>query len=68
MSDDLTSNPGYVIKKGTKEAPLGDIFRVHDYNYLMKVIKLCESLKHNLDKNAIIRFGKPHIPNIIYRS
>lgn len=45
QADDFIMDPGYGIQIGSKDAPYGDIFRVHDYNYLMKIIKLTEYLK-----------------------
>ncbi len=37
-AEDLIENRGYIVRRSAKMAPLADILRVHDYNYLMKVI------------------------------
>lgn len=41
--DEFVKHPGLMIKRRTTQVKLGDVFRVHDYNYLMKVIDLCEN-------------------------
>lgn len=35
----------YLVQTNAKPASLGDIYRVHDYNYLMKVQQLSSKLK-----------------------
>ena len=42
---EFIDNPRYKVQSEAKPVPLGDVFRVHDYNYLMKVIELSEKLK-----------------------
>ena len=37
-AEEFIQDPGFEVKRSAKPAPYGDIFRVHDYNYLMKVI------------------------------
>jgi hypothetical protein len=54
---EFAENPGYTINKTAKPVQLGDLFRVHDYNYLMKVIDISNKLKESRGHN-LIRFGK----------
>ena len=35
----------YVVQMEAKQASLGDVYRVHDYNYLMKVQLISNKLK-----------------------
>ncbi len=56
-ADEFTQNPSYVIKKEAKPVAIGDLYRVHDYNYLMRVIEIASKLKGTANK-AIARYGK----------
>ena len=47
----------YVIQNEAKKASLSEVFRVHDYNYLMKVLEMTHKL--DLTDNKILsRFGR----------
>ncbi|CDW86211.1 histone deacetylase [Stylonychia lemnae] len=44
-SEEFTNDQKFTQRTVTQKAKEGDVFRVHDYNYLMKVIKQTETLK-----------------------
>ena len=39
-AEEFANDRAYEVKNIVRQAAHGDIFRVHDYNYLTKVIKL----------------------------
>jgi len=39
-------------------AKLGEIFRVHDYNYLMKVIETAKAVEEHFGDGKIVRFDR----------
>ena len=45
VAEEFDQDPAYLIKTSAREAALADVFKVHDYNYLMKVIKISKKLK-----------------------
>lgn len=47
----------YIVQSEAPQARLADVFRVHDYNYLMKVLQLSNKLS-SADFNLPTRFGK----------
>ena len=57
-SEIFVSNQCYTVQRGTQPVALGDVLRIHDYNYLMKVIDLADKLRHFGEKNMVARFGK----------
>ena len=61
VAEEFVSDRAYKVRNSVRQAPHGDIFRVHDYNYLKKVIKMSKKLKmiDMLGANSeIMRFGK----------
>lgn len=44
-SDEFKQSSSYVIQKEAQEVKVGDIYRVHDYNYLMKVMEISKKLQ-----------------------
>jgi hypothetical protein len=44
QSDDLIQNPRYKVKDKVAPVKISDVLRVHDYNYLMKVINISDAL------------------------
>jgi acetoin utilization deacetylase AcuC-like enzyme len=52
------SQAGYVVQREASPARLADVFRVHDYNYLMKVIEMSRKLELTADNKSLARFGK----------
>ena len=40
-TEEFSKDINVLFKQSIKEVALADVFRVHDYNYLMKVIELC---------------------------
>jgi hypothetical protein len=46
QSDALIQNPRYQVKDMVAPVKISDVLRVHDYNYLMKVINISNSLKN----------------------
>ena len=54
------SNGSYIIQSQTQPAPLADVFRVHDYNYLMKVLEMTNKLDFT-DNKILMRYGKNKI-------
>lgn len=47
----------YQIKSEAQKAALSEVYRVHDYNYLMKVKQLTEKLRFTENK-TLARYGK----------
>ncbi len=43
-SENLTQIPYYKIKKEVNPVKIADVLKIHDYNYLMKVINTSEAL------------------------
>ena len=66
-AEGLIQYPGYKVQKGTKPVELGDVYRVHDHNYLRKVIELTNKLRLIGDTAAIARYGKLYILILIDR-
>jgi hypothetical protein len=44
---------GLKIRDAAQEAPIADIFKVHDFNYIMKVIQHVKTMSGS--KNRVIR-------------
>lgn len=64
QAEELVKNQqyGYKIQNGAKKASHSDVFRVHDYNYLMKVLQMSKKLQLS-DSKELLRFGKREIIN-----
>ena len=62
QTSEFLNNPNYKIANQSKEVALADVFRVHDYNYLMKVIELTSKLSRS-DNTVRIRLGKDFYDN-----
>ncbi len=45
QSELLLGNPAYAVQGSTKLVELGDVYRVHDHNYLKKIIDITNRLK-----------------------
>lgn len=56
--DEFKNNNEVFVKEVVQEAAHADVFRVHDYNYLMKVIDLCENKLKNSNNEFRLRYGK----------
>ena len=50
------SNGSYIVQNKAQQAPLADVFRVHDYNYLMKVLEMTNKLDFT-DNKILMRYG-----------
>ena len=46
--------PGLIVKEEVQEAPIADVFKVHDFNYIQKVIKFIKTLEGS--SNEKIKF------------
>ena len=58
VAEEFVNDRAYEVRNSVRQAPHGDIFRVHDYNYLQNVIKMSKELKLMGANNHIVRFGK----------
>lgn len=59
--DEFAQSPEFTMKQVVQEATHADVFRVHDYNYLMKVIDLCESKLKDTGNLINRRYGKGYL-------
>lgn len=61
QSEDLLEKGicGYIVKEEVaKPAALSEVFRVHDYNYLMKVMEMASKLEFDENpKSSLMRYG-----------
>lgn len=42
--------PGLIVKDEVQEASIADVFKVHDFNYILKVIKFIKKLEGSSNK------------------
>lgn len=56
--DEFVNNEQLIFKKGTNSAKLSDVFRVHDYNYLMKIRDLCENTLKDTKNQVRARYDR----------
>lgn len=68
QSDALIQNPRYQVKDSVSHVKISDVLRVHDYNYLMKVINISDALE-NTDNEIRVRFDRDcHISKFTWES
>ena len=61
QSSEFLQSKRYTVQKQAKPAALADVYRVHDYNYLMKVLQISNKLKDS-DNKIQTRYGKYFSP------
>lgn len=57
-SDEFANNQALQLIRVARKTMLGDVFRVHDYNYMMKIIELCENKLKDTRNEYIQKYGK----------
>lgn len=68
QSDALIQNPRYQVKDSVSPVKISDVLRVHDYNYLMKVINISDALDKT-DNEIRVRFDRDcHISKFTWES
>ena len=68
QSDALIQNPRYQIKEIVAPVKISDVLRVHDYNYLMKVINISHAL-NNSDNEIRVKYDRDcHISKFTWES
>ena len=55
-SREFAEDPRYKVVQEAKKVALADVFRVHDFNYLMKVIQISKKLE-SADNTIRVRLG-----------
>ena len=57
QASEFLQSERYSVQRQAKQAALADVYRVHDYNYLMKVLQLANKLSL-MDNKMLARYGK----------
>lgn len=64
--DEFKYNNKIDVMEGSEEVAAADVFRIHDYNYLMKIIELSENKLKDSENAVTIRYGNINLfSNII---
>lgn len=65
-NSEFLNNPAYEFIDSTTKAEMGDILKVHDYNYLEAVKKLCDVLDET-ENDVRVRYGKNYCHLVHFR-